>query len=106
LLAEGADVLVHSAIHPAFAPGAGSSFPGPIYYRQSNARDLGALAERAGIGQLVLTHLIPALGSASHGPYGVPGGPLTASDFESAARASGYQGKISVGEDLLVLQLP
>lgn len=105
-LAQGADVLVHSVMHPVFAPGSGSRFPAVAYHRQSSAKDLGALAERAGVGHLVLTHMIPALGSHSHGPYRVPGGPLNALDFESAVRASGYRGNISVGEDLLTFRLP
>lgn len=106
LLAEGATVLVHSSIHPAFAPGNGSDFPGPNYLRQSGATDLGAMAKRAGIKHLMLTHMIPALGAASHGPYKVPGGPLTAEDFERAARESGFAGKVYVGRDLMSIRLP
>lgn len=105
-LAEGADVLVHSVIHPAFAPGAGSTFPPPIYLRQSNAEDLGAMARRAGVGHLVLTHLIPAADSPSHGPFVVPGGPLSRDDFAAEARKGGFEGEIHVGEDLYSLQLP
>jgi ribonuclease Z len=105
-LAMGADVLVHSAIHPVFAPKAGSAFPVPVYLRQSNAEDLGALARRAGIGQLMLTHLIPSLNTRSHGPFEIPGGELHTSDFESAARKSGFKGEIYVGEDLLSVRLP
>jgi ribonuclease Z len=105
-LAIGADVLVHSVIHPAFAPGAGSTFPPPIYLRQSSAEDLGAMARRAGIGHLVLTHLIPAADSPSHGPFVVPGGPLSRDDFAAEARKAGFDGEIHVGEDLLSLQLP
>ena len=106
LLAKGASVLVHSVIHPAFAPGSGSIFPEPNYLRQSGAEDLGAMADRAGVGHLMFTHMIPALGAISHGPYKVPGGPLEAADFEDAARASGFAGKIYVGKDLLSLRLP
>lgn len=105
-LAIGADVLVHSAIHPVFAPNAGSTFPVPVYLRQSNAADLGAMSKRAGIGQLILTHLIPALNTSSHGPFSVPGGELDAADFESVVRNSGFEGKIHVGEDLLSVRLP
>jgi len=104
-LATGADLLVHSAIHPVFSPDAGSSFPAPTYLRQSSAEDLGAMAKRAGVGHLVLTHLIPALNSPSHGPFSVPGGALDAADFESAARKSGFEGEIYVGEDLLSVRL-
>ena len=106
VLAAGADLLVHSAIHPVFAPNAGSSFPAPTYLRQSSAEDLAALAKRADIGHLILTHLIPSLNSPSHGPFSVPGGELDAADFESAARKSGYEGVITVGEDLLSVRLP
>jgi ribonuclease Z len=104
-LAEGADILVHSAIHPSFAPGAGSKFPPPVYLRQSNVADLGAMAERAGIKHLVMTHLIPALDSVLHGPLAIPGGPLGQNDFARPARESGFRGEIHVGEDLLSIRL-
>lgn len=105
-LAAGADVLVHSAIHPVFAPGAGSAFPAPIYLRQSNVRDLGALAARLDLPHLVLTHLIPALDSPLHGPFPIPGGPLNESDFRSATRESGFGGQLHVGRDLHTIRLP
>ncbi len=105
-LAMGADILVHSAIHPIFAPESGSRFPAVAYLRQSNAKDLGAMAKRAGVGQLILTHLIPSLNTASHGPFSVPGGELSATDFESAAHESGFEGEIHVGRDLLSVRLP
>lgn len=104
-LAEGADILVHSTIHPSFAPGAGSKFPPPVYLRQSNAADLGAMAKRAGIKHLVMTHLIPSLDSASHGPFVIPGGPLEQNDFIEPARDSGFEGEIHVGEDLMSIRL-
>ncbi len=106
VLAKGADILVHSAIHPIFAPGSGSQFPEPVYLRQSNAADLGAMAERTEIAHLVLTHLIPALQTRSHGPFAIPGGPLRPEDFEETARNGGFQGEIHVGEDLMRLRLP
>ncbi len=105
-LARGADVIVNSVIHPVFAPGGGSSFPPPNYLRQSNAEDLGAMAKRTGVAHLVLTHLIPTPNSPSHGPYEVPGGPLTLDDFAAEARKSGFEGEIHVGTDLLTLRLP
>jgi len=104
-LAGGADILVHSAMHPVFAPGAGSRFPPPVYHRQSNAADLGAMAERAGIKRLVMTHLIPALDSSSHGPFVIPGGPLDQDDFVIPAREGGFQGEIYVGRDLMSIRL-
>ena len=104
-LAQDADILVHSAIHPIFGPDGGSKFPAPIYFRQSDTRDLGLLAQRAGVSQLVLTHLIPALNAPRHGPFAVPGGPLTAESFGKPAKDSGYQGLVHVGEDLLRIRL-
>jgi ribonuclease Z len=105
LLASGADVLVHSAIHPVFAPGSGSRFPPVAYLRQSTPGDLGALAKRAGIQTLVMTHLIPALGTDSHGPFTVPTAPLTEADFIELARESEFGGEIHAGRDLLSIRL-
>ena len=105
LLAKDADILVHSAIHPVFGPDGGSKFPAPIYFRQSNARDLGSLAERAGVKQLVLTHLIPALNAPRHGPFVVPGEPITTEKFEEVVKDSGFQGSVHVGKDLLSVKL-
>ncbi len=104
-LAKDADILVHSAIHPIFGPGGGSKFPPPIYFRQSDTRDLGLLAQRAGVEHLVLTHLIPALNAPRHGPFEVPGGALTSENFEEAAKDSGFEGQIHVGEDLSRIRL-
>jgi len=106
LLAAGADVLVHSTIHPAFEPGGGSTFPALAYQRQSSASDLGSMAKRAGIAHLMLTHLIPALDNAYHGPYAVPGGALQAADYLDIVRSSDYQGEIHVGTDLMTIELP
>lgn len=106
LLADGADMLVHSTMHPVFDPKMGSSFPAPLFYRQSTAPDLAAMARRAGIDHLVMTHLIPVIGAAYHGPYEVPGGALTIADYESAVADSGYGGKVYVGRDLLTIRLP
>ena len=105
-LSLGADVLVHSVIHTRFAPGGDSTFPAAVYLRQSNAADLGALAERAGVKHLMLTHMIPALHTTSHGPYAIPGGALKGDDFADAARSGGFKGEIHVGADLLSLRLP
>lgn len=105
-LAAGADVLVHSVMHPVFAPGKGSGFKALTYHRQSNATDLGSMAERADISHLVLTHMIPALDAVAHGPWTVPGGPLSADDFETAVRDSGFRGRVTVGRDLTTIRLP
>ena len=104
-LAQGADILVHSTIHPVMGPDGGTGFPPPIYHRQSTATDLGALAKRAGVGQLMLTHLIPSLGAPRQGPFKLPSGALTEGDYESAVRESGYNGEIVVGTDLAKVRL-
>lgn len=105
-LAKGADVLVHSTIHPVMGPGKGSKFPPPIYYRQSTAQDLGALAKRAGVKHLMLTHLLPPVGAARQGPYEIPGGALTEASYKDAVAASGYDGNTIVGTDLASIRLP
>ena len=106
LLAKGADILVHSTVHPVFGPEEGSTFPAHIFYRQSTAGDLGAMAKRTGVKHLMLTHLIPALGAVSHGPFVVPGGPLGEDDYLAAVNVSKYRGKVYVGRDLMSLRLP
>jgi ribonuclease Z len=105
-LAKGADIVVHTTIHPVLSPDRGSGAPPPVYYRQSNATDLGALAQRAGVKHLMLTHLAPSLGSPMQGTFKVPGGPLTEDDYRKAAREGGYTGDIVVGTDLASVRLP
>jgi ribonuclease Z len=105
-LARGADIIVHSAIHPVMTPDKGSGFFPHAFYRQSTASDLGAMAQRAGARHLVLTHLIPALGADRHGPFKIPGGPLTESDYSKAVRDGGFTGQIVVGTDLASVRLP
>ena len=104
-LAQGADILVHSTIHPVMGPDFDSGFPPPVYFRQSTASDLGTLAERASVANLMYTHLIPSLGAARQGPFAIPGGALTEADYETAARDGGYTGNVIVGSDLATLRL-
>lgn len=102
----GADIIVHSAIHPVMGPDKGSGFPAPIYHRQSTATDLGAMAQHAGTKHLMFTHLIPPLGARQQGPYKVPGGALTESDYRKAAEAGGFTGNTVVGTDMASVRLP
>lgn len=106
LLSKGVDVIVHSAVHPVLAPDAGSGMPAPIYDRQSNVRDIAAMAQRDGAKVLMLTHLGPSLGAESQGPWKIPGGPLTEADYVAAVLEGGFTGKIVVGTDLATVQLP
>ena len=105
-LAKGADIIVNSAIHPVLAPDKSSGMPPPVYYRQSNVTDLGAMAKRAGAKYLMLTHLGPSLGAEAQGPWKIPGGPLTEADYKKAAQAGGFTGNIIVGADLASVRLP
>ncbi len=105
-LAMGADIIVHSTIHPVMGPDKDSGFPPPIYFRQSTATDLGAMAKRTGSEHLMLTHLIPPMGAARQGPYPIPGGALDEAAYKSAVTDGGYSGNVIVGTDLVSLQLP
>lgn len=105
-LANGVDVIVHSTMHPIMAPDKGSGMPAPIFYRQSLATDLGTMAKRVGAKHLMLTHLSPSIGAERQGPWKIPGGPLTESDFRKAAQDGGFTGNIIVGTDLASVRLP
>lgn len=105
-LAKGVDIIVHSTMHPVMGPDRGSGMPPPVFYRQSGAFDLGAMANRVGAKHLMLTHLAPSLGAERHGPYKVPGGPLTEADYRKAVEASGFTGNTVVGSGLASIRLP
>ena len=105
-LANGADIIVHSTMHPVMGPDHDSGMPPPIFYRQSTSSDLGAMAKRTGAKYLVLTHLGPSLGATIHNRWKVPGGPLTEADYRKAVEAGGFTGKTIVGTDLAAIRLP
>jgi ribonuclease Z len=106
MFAKGADIIVHSVIHPVMGPGRGSGMPPALYFRQSSATDIGAMAKRAGVKHVVLTHLIPMLGAARHGIWTIPGGPLTKGDYRRAVQESAFSGNTVVGTDLATIRLP
>lgn len=105
-LAMGADIIVHSTIHPVMGPDKDSGFPPPIYFRQSSATDLGSMAKRTGTKHLMLTHLIPPMSAKKQGPYPIPGGGLTEDDYKNAVLEGGFTGNTIVGTDLISLRLP
>ena len=105
-LAQGADVIVHSTTHPVLGPDRNSGYPPLLFYRQSTAPDLGAMAKRAGARYLMLTHLIPPLGAERQGPWKIPGGALTEADFRKVVEEGGFTGVTIVGTDLASLRLP
>jgi len=105
-LAVGADIIVHSTIHPIMGPDKDSTMPPLLFYRQSTASDLGAMAKRTGAKYLVLTHLLPPIGAERQGPWKIPGGALTEEDYRKAVQESGFTGNIVVGTDLARIRLP
>jgi ribonuclease Z len=84
-LAEGCDVLVHEIVLPSHIDGDRS-----IIDYHADPAQLGALAQRAGVGALVLTHLQP-----------VPDTREITAAYEEQVRSGGYTGPLVVGHDLL-----
>jgi ribonuclease Z len=105
-LASGADVIVNTTIHPVLSPERSPDSPPAVYYRQSNATDLGAMAQRAGAKVLMLTHLAPPIGAGAQGTVKIQGGPITEEDYRKAAQDGGFTGTIVVGTDLASVRLP
>ncbi len=104
-LSKNADILVHSVIHPVMGPDGSTGFPPPIYFRQSTATDLGSLSDRAGVGHLMLTHLIPPMGAARQVPYPIDGGGLSKTDYVGAVREGGFSGGVTVGTDMATYRI-
>ena len=96
-LAEGADVLVHSAVYlPAVdrlvarVPNA-AALKRSIIAGQTSAEDAGRVAQAAGVKTLVLSHLIPA------------DDPEVTEQMWTAAARIHFRGSVIVGKDLLEL---
>ena len=83
-LAEGADLLVHEAIRGSLL--ADTPYAAIVDYH-ADARELGAMAARIGVPRLALTHLIPAPDDGGAG-------------FEADIHDGGYQGQLTVCDDL------
>ncbi|QXC59661.1 MBL fold metallo-hydrolase [Aquihabitans sp. G128] len=94
-LSAGADLLVHEACRAtALAPLiAGTTFE-TIFSYHADTVALGAMAERAAVPHVLLTHLIPP-----------PDRPEDADAFAQDLRDGGYAGRITVGEDLVTVVL-
>jgi ribonuclease BN (tRNA processing enzyme) len=87
--AQGADILVHEAyVRKSSAPDDPDRWS--IYKYHTSAKEAGAIAEKAKVKTLVLTHLIPA---------GAPD-----QEFLDEAKKT-FSGKIIVGRDLTNLRL-
>jgi len=94
-LARGADVLVHSVMYPPAidrlvgrVPNA-AALKESILAHQTSAEDAGRIAQAAGVGTLVLSHLVP------------PDDPLVTDELWLEAARSHFRGKVVVGKDLL-----
>ncbi|MEU6131199.1 MBL fold metallo-hydrolase [Saccharopolyspora sp. NPDC047091] len=89
-LARGADVLVHEACRASSLQPfvAGSAFE-TIFSYHADTVALGELAAKAGVGKLVLTHLIPA-----------PESDEDRAAYEREVRDGGWTGPLVVGSDL------
>jgi ribonuclease Z len=94
-LAAGADVLVHEACRvSAMAPlTAGTPFE-TIFDYHADTVALGRMAAAAGVGHLVLTHLIPPPTDAG-----------SEQTFSDDVREGGYRGLLTVGHDLFTVEL-
>lgn len=94
-LAAGADVLVHEACRTTAMRDAIAGTPFEhIFDYHADTVALGGLAERARVGHLVLTHLIPA-----------PATPDEEAAFEADVRSGGFTGPVTVGRDLMTFHL-
>lgn len=94
-LCAGADVLVHEACR---AEAMSAAIAGTVFERifdyHADTVKLGAMAERASVPHLVLTHLIPQ--------------PKSSDDeerFVADVRRGGYTGQVSVGRDLMTVEI-
>jgi ribonuclease Z len=94
-LAAGADVLIHEACRTTAMAGliAGTPFESIFDYHADTVA-LGALADAAGVGHLVLTHLIPPPASADD-----------EAAFAADVRAGGFDGPVTVGTDLFTVTI-
>ncbi len=90
-LAAGADILVHEVLSSSklLELGLPHQRVERLARHHAEAPTLGALAARAGVGQLVLTHLMPA-----------PRGSDDEAELVEAIRAGGYAGRVTVASDL------
>lgn len=94
-LASGADVLVHEACRVTVMAEliAGTPFE-QIFDYHADTVALGAMAESAGVDHLLLTHLIPP-----------PNDEAGEQAFADDVRAGGYSGRLTVGRDLISVEI-
>lgn len=88
-IATGATVLVQEAFRTDAVPEGLLSDPEAISGYHSDLGEIGAMADRAGVGTLMLTHLIPP-----------PESPKDRVNFVNDIRRAGYHGPVIVADDL------
>jgi ribonuclease BN (tRNA processing enzyme) len=97
-LAQGADVLVHSAL---YAPAVGrmvarvpnaSRLQESILAHQTSAEDAGRVAQAAGVKTLVLSHLVP------------PDDPEVTEQMWLEAARTHFRGRVIMGRDLMEIE--
>lgn len=95
-LSTGASVLVHEAARTRAVMKQIAGTPiERIFSYHADSVALGESAQRAGVPHLLLTHLIPA-----------PPNEAAEALFEQDVREGGYTGKVTVGRDLVTVELP
>jgi len=94
-MAAGADLVVHEACRTSALADLvrGTKFE-TIFSYHADTVALGAMAQQAGVPHVALTHLIPAPATAEQ-----------EEEFVSDLRRGGYQGRVTVGRDLLSIEL-
>ena len=86
-LCQDADVAVCEALRP-------EGLPPKLATHHSDAKEVGAMAARAGVGHLVLTHLIPP-----------PKSEADKQAFADDVREGGFTGELTVADDLTSVEI-
>lgn len=94
-LAQGADVLVHEVMHipsidPLLKRSNGQRLREHLINSHTSSTDVGKIAQQAGVGQLVLSHFVPA-------------SPVVPEEIWLADARNGFAGEIVAGRDLMIL---
>jgi len=94
-LSRGVDILVHEACRSkALGDSVRDTVFEKIFSYHADTVALGGLAARAGVGRLVLTHLIPS-----------PRNDTEEAGFVDDVRRGGFTGEVTVGRDLMTFEV-
>jgi len=121
VLAEGADILVQAIAHPIMLStgNTGQAYPRDFFNRQTEAKDLGTLAQEAGVGVIMTSHMIPSVDAPVWGAWTIPDlkdptvagtKGVTKDDYSKAVSDGFVQGshkpEIIIGSDLTKWTIP